>query len=95
MTAMFTNAKSFSQNIGSWDISNVNSMKHMFWGISLSTENYDAILTSWASQNVINIDFDGGKSKYSSDGEIARNILTSPKKNWRITDGGLLTDDEE
>lgn len=61
----------------------------MFFGITLSTENYDEILNGWSTQTVnTNLLFSGGNSKYCS-GEVGRNILLGAPNNWTITDGGL------
>ena len=93
MENMFYGATSFNQNIGGWDISNTTSMADMFRNLSLSTPNYNALLTGWAAQEVqSNIVFHGGNSMYSGGGAItARATLTGDPNNWTITDGGLLT----
>ena len=49
MNGMFWNATAFDQNLGNWDISSVQGMAVMFSGANLSTENYDATLTSWST----------------------------------------------
>jgi surface protein len=86
---MFSNAISFNQDISGWDVSNVKDMRDMFYGVTLSTANYDAILNGWSEQALCNsVEFDGGNSKYSSAGEAARAKIISDF-NWTITDGGM------
>ncbi|WP_425421922.1 BspA family leucine-rich repeat surface protein [Phaeodactylibacter xiamenensis] len=46
---MFQGATAFDQNLGSWDISNISNMFNMLSSSGMSTENYDATLTSWAN----------------------------------------------
>ncbi len=60
--------------------------------VTLSTQNYDALLTGWNSQNLkSSLGFDGGNSKYCA--VVAHNNLTSPTgHNWTITDGGKQSD---
>jgi len=104
MGAMFLNAEKFNQNLSHWNITSVvykESQHHapgiasffglemMFYGVTLSTENYDAILQSWSQQAVHNnIYFDGGNSKYSQSSIGAREKLINEYQ-WRITDGGM------
>ena len=89
MSSMFRGATAFNQPIGNWDVSKVTTMATMFNGVTLSTANYDAILTGWATQTVKStVTFDGGNSKYSCSAAASRAILTGAPKNWTITDGG-------
>ncbi|CAL2078467.1 conserved protein of unknown function precursor containing a type A C-terminal secretion signal [Tenacibaculum sp. 190524A02b] len=87
---------SFDQDLSQWDISNMTNMSDMFQNTKLSTENYDATLIGWATQEAgeeipVGITFDGGNSNYCLGGE-ARNILTSTPYNWTITDAGIACD---
>ena len=94
MNGMFWNATAFDQNLGNWDISSVQGMAVMFSGANLSTENYDATLTSWstldtnAGETLIptGIELDAGNSFYC-DSESARQQLIETY-GWTITDGG-------
>ncbi len=85
----FSGATAFDQNLGGWDVQSAQFMADMFNGISLSLENYDALLNGWNSLSNLpnNIIFDGGTSQYCF-GETARqNIIDS--YGWTIIDGGI------
>ena len=89
MVSMFSNASAFNQPIGSWDVSNVSNMDMMFTG-ALSTANYNALLTGWASRPVKpGVTFGAGSSKYSAPAVGARGVLTGTPNNWTINDGGI------
>ena len=91
MSYMFYIASVFNQNVGSWNIAAVTNMATMFNGVTLSTANYDALLTGWAAKTVqTGLTFDGGSSKYSCSAAASRAVLTSAPKNWTITDGGTV-----
>jgi len=88
---MFFHANRFNQNIGSWNVSNVTNMTNMFKNVTLSTTNYDALLTGWNSLPLkSNVKFSGGKSKYCT-GDTARTYMINTR-GWTITDGGQLCD---
>ncbi|BCE00966.1 BspA family leucine-rich repeat surface protein [Marinicellulosiphila megalodicopiae] len=89
-TGMFDGATSFDQNLSAWNISNVEEMGKMFKEVTLSTENYNALLLSWSNQiPQTNVEFDGGNSQYTqgSMAEISRTALMDTFS-WEITDGG-------
>ncbi len=79
----------FDQNIADWDVSQVTSFKKFLDNAKLSTDNYDALLKSWAVQPVkTGCYFSGGYSKFRSDAEWARAVLIETY-GWKITDSGL------
>ena len=91
MESMFSYAYSFDQDLGKWDVSNMRNMIEMFAGVTLSTENYDALLEGWSKLNLkSNADFSGGNSKYCN-GEVARQKMIDDY-GWNITDGGRDTE---
>ena len=85
MDNMFEGAVAFNQDISGWNVSNVSFMNDMFFGVTLSIENYDALLRGWSSLTLQSyVTFSGGDSIYCD--ESARNILVNTY-NWSITDG--------
>jgi surface protein len=47
MSNMFSDGTLFNQDIGNWNVSAVTNMQYMFLGGSLSTTNYNRLLTGW------------------------------------------------
>jgi surface protein len=87
---MFNNAISFQQDISLWNIENLTDADDMFNGVTLSTHNYDALLSSWGKQKLhYDVYFNAGNSKYSPNSEAAeeRSRMTDIF-NWQINDGG-------
>ena len=90
MEGMFESSSVFNQNLAGWDISSVTSMEDMFANVTLSTANYDAILTAWALQTVqSNVLFSAGNSKYSAGAAATARASLINDDNWTITDGGM------
>ncbi|WP_430966772.1 BspA family leucine-rich repeat surface protein [Spongiimicrobium sp. 2-473A-2-J] len=93
MEQMFYMATSFDRNIGNWNVTSVASMDFMFLGVTLSTPNYNALLTGWEAQAVQNnVTFHGGNSSYSPGSAAAARARLINNYNWTITDGGPIRD---
>ena len=83
-------------NIGSWDVSNVNSfVDFLGGGTTLTTANYNSLLQGWASLGTFlqsGVTFDAPTTNYSiapSAGATARNYLVTTK-GWTINDAGPI-----
>lgn len=93
MNSMFFNAHVFNQQLSSWNLINVLNVTDMFRRTALSCSNYSNTLIGWAANpNTPNgrsltnntLSADGSAIKYSTDGQTARNTLTSTK-GWTIS----------
>jgi len=93
MREMFYNALAFDQDLSSWDVTSLISAYNMFSGVTLSTANYNALLTGWAAQSLnSDVIFAGGNSTYDEGpAEYARNDILIGTYSWTITDGGPNT----
>jgi len=79
-----TYASAFDGDVSSWDVSSVQAAQYAF--SHLSTENYDALLIGWSTQDVQpGVSFGAGTSQYSAAAVDARALLA---QSWTITDGG-------
>ncbi|EDP71747.1 transmembrane protein, putative [Flavobacteriales bacterium ALC-1] len=91
MDFMFFNVP-FNQDLGDWDISSLDSASFMFFGSGLSTENYDALLIGWSTQNAGEatipsaVEFRGGL--YYCSGVSSRAFLINDKS-WNISGDNL------
>ena len=89
MNSMFRDTDVFNQDIGSWNVSSLTNAPNMFLGVTLSFENYDALLAGWAAQTPLQagVNFHGGNSKYCANEGSNRAVLIDTH-GWSITDGG-------
>ena len=88
MGEMFENT-SMDQDLSNWQIPLLTGLNEMFKGTHMSTANYDALLISWAAQDVQNeVSFHGGNATYSlGPASVARASLVADHS-WTIIDGG-------
>jgi hypothetical protein len=91
MFGLFSSSESFNQDLGSWDFSSVITMDRMLENSGLSTENYDATLIGWATQEVQSDLTLGATGLTYCDGAEARQSLIDGS-GWTIIDAGLATD---
>ena len=91
MSRMFSDAIMFDQDLSGWDVRLVSDMTDMFEGVSLSTDNYDALLNGWNALGDVQqtVSFSGGDSTFSPASADARENLIQ-FRNWNITDGGVV-----
>ncbi len=90
MRWMFADALTFDQDLSGWDVE-LTYVDGLFEGVTLSTNNYDALLIAWAQQNVLAwVDFDGGHSRYSAGAAAAARQSLIDDHLWHITDGGQV-----
>lgn len=91
MGYMFSEAYNFNQPLDKWDVSSVTEMWDMFYGVTLSSQNYDNLLVRWSGLALqSNINFHGGYSKYTSNAVAARQYIIDTY-GWSISDGGFTT----
>ena len=89
---MFYQANAFDQNISSWDINQVTNFANFMLGVTLSTTNYDALLTAWDAQGAMSYSgtADFGNSVPSCD-NVASNGAFAARASL-ITKWGGITD---
>ena len=88
MRNVFANALSFDRSLANWNIDQVTVFTNFMHGTTLSTQNYNATLISWAAQNVsLNKSVNFGNSQYSYEAATAKQTLIDTY-GWTITDGG-------
>ena len=91
MAAMFHSATSFDRDIGSWDVTSLSDATDMFAAVTLSSSNYESLLTGWDSQVLQpGVIFNGGNSTYCTAAAIAARANMIASDSWIITDGGHL-----
>jgi len=88
ISALVYGASLFNQDLSPWDISSVDTAYDMLVDSGISTQNYDALLISWAAQDLQSgVTFDAGDIRYSPGAAAdARQKLTDDY-GWIITDG--------
>jgi hypothetical protein len=69
-------------------VSSVTYMDDMFYNVTLSTANYDALLLGWSHETLRpGVSFDAGNSMYSGAASAARSYIINTY-DWTIIDGG-------
>jgi hypothetical protein len=64
-------------------------MSNALLSVTLSTANYDSLLTGWEAQAVQNnVNFHGGNAKYSAGAPATARAALIADHTWTITDGG-------
>lgn len=87
---IFRNASSFDKTFGRWNIGSIQYIQNILSGASLSTQQYDLLLSSWRqSQTVRDIVIDAGNSSYCTSSE-SRDYLVGTL-GWTINDAGADT----
>ena len=91
LRSMFANAHSFNTDISHWDISTITHMDSMFHNVTISSNNYDAILIAWNNQNLQSgVHFDAGHSAYCTGESSRMNMINMD--GWVIFDAGPCRD---
>lgn len=88
--AFFNCSSSSITGLSSWNVTSITSMNFCFFGATLSTTEYDSVLTGWEGQSVNdNVSVHFGNSVYTSGGTSATaraNLIAD--HSWNISDGG-------
>lgn len=80
----------FDQDIGAWPITSMTNAASMLLGTTLSTANYNSLLTGWEAQAVQNnVSFHGGNATYSAGAPATARANLLADHTWTIADGGL------
>jgi surface protein len=96
MSNMFRDATAFNGDISSWNVAAATNMTTIFFGVTLSTTNYDLLLAGWGAQTVQSgVAFHAGNSVYSGGGaaEAGRDSLLA--QGWTIIDGSGVGADNQ
>ena len=89
MIRMFDGATSFDRDLGPWDVTALEDAASMFNAVTLSTANYDSLLTGWNAQALLTgVFFSGGSSKYCSESAVTARANMIASDSWVIKDGG-------
>ncbi|HUH74863.1 MAG TPA: T9SS type A sorting domain-containing protein [Chitinophagales bacterium] len=94
MSYMFSNATSFNQSLGNWNLKEEVELDNMLSNSGLDCQNYNRTLIGWAHNALTpdNLNLEAQEIKYGAEGAEARNQLLS--RGWTITDDGLDEDCE-
>lgn len=77
----------FDQDLSDWEVTSLESAEEMAISGTLSTANYNALLTSWAAQNVqMGVPLGVGSTQYSP-GAATTGRTSLVTKGWSIQDG--------
>lgn len=78
MRSMFHSTSSFNQDLSNWTPVNSTSFRTIFHNTGIDVANYDAILISWANQNLVDgVEFGANGLEYCK-GKLARqNLITN------------------
>ena len=96
-TSTFQGATLFNENLGDWDISNMNSANNMLSGTAFSTSNYDKTVIGWATIQggetiPQNINLGANGINYCVSG-TERDLLAS--NGWNFTDAGQQCESQD
>ncbi|OFY97413.1 MAG: hypothetical protein A2309_03370, partial [Bacteroidetes bacterium RIFOXYB2_FULL_35_7] len=87
----FSGTVLFNQDISGWDVSNVVAMDSMLYGVTLSTQNYNNLLTAWSELSLQNnVVLHAGNSRYSDGVPASSRQYIIENFNWTIYDGGII-----
>ena len=89
MFGMFAGARSFNQDLGNWNVTQVTAMDFILSSTSLSWQNYDRLLIGWSNLHLqTGVTFDASQIPYTSSAESARQHIIDVY-HWTIRDGGM------
>jgi surface protein len=94
MSSMLRICTVLKQSLAAWNVAAVANFADFLNSSNLNdtgtTTNYDATLIAWAAQALTNsLTFNGGTSKYSDAGEVARTAIATDDL-WTFSDGGHI-----
>ncbi|MCK5809153.1 DUF285 domain-containing protein [bacterium] len=89
MNELFADAILFDQDLSAWNPISVTTMWGIFYGMALSTANYDALLISWEGKAIQDrVNFGGGNCKYSAGAAAEARARLVNDHHWYMIDGG-------
>jgi surface protein len=89
MNDMFEGDTAFDQDLGSWDIDQVNNLADALDYTSLSVDNFDATLAGWADETVLpDLTLGAAGLTYDLNGQVGYDTLTAAPDDWTILDAG-------